>query len=62
MHNNMLDIDMARRVGPYFRLGDKEMNTIIEEVKSSVSGWQRIANQIGIARSEQTLMASAFKV
>lgn len=60
--NNALDIELAKSVGPYFRLSEKEMVHILDEVKSSVSEWQRLANQIGIPRSEQTLMAAAFRV
>ncbi|HZK93690.1 MAG TPA: HipA domain-containing protein [Prolixibacteraceae bacterium] len=62
MDNNALDIDLARSVGAYYRLGKKEMNIIIDEVKSGISGWKKIATEIGIPRSEQTLMAAAFKV
>jgi len=60
--NNDLDIDLARSVDTYFRLGKKEMDTIIDEVKSVISGWKKVATEIGIPRSEQTLMAAAFKV
>lgn len=45
-----------------FKTNQKEMNTMLDEVKSSVSNWQRIANQIGIPRSEQTIMADAFRM
>jgi serine/threonine-protein kinase HipA len=62
MDNNALDIDLARSVGVYFRLGGKEMDNIIDEVKSGISGWKKIATEIGIPRSEQTLMAAAFKI
>ncbi len=62
MDNNMPDIVLAKSVGSYFRLGTVEMNNILEEVMSSVSEWRNIANQIGIPRSEQTLMSGAFKV
>jgi len=62
MDNNALDIDLARSVGAYFRLGKKEMDIIIDEVKSGISGWKKVATDIGIPRSEQTLMAAAFKV
>jgi serine/threonine-protein kinase HipA len=62
MDNNDLDIDLARSVDTYFRLGKKEMDTIIDEVKSVISGWKKVATEIGIPRSEQTLMAAAFKV
>jgi len=60
--NNDLDIDLARSVDTYFRLGKKEMDTIIDEVKSVISGWKKVATEIGIPRSEQTLLAAAFKV
>lgn len=62
MDNNLLDIELAKSVGPYFRLNEKEMTHILDEVKSSVSTWQKLANQIGIPRSEQILMAAAFKM
>jgi len=62
MDNNALDMELAKSVGVYFRLSEKEMNVIIEEVISSVSGWQRIAKEIGISRSEQMLMSKAFRL
>lgn len=62
MDNNALDMELAKSVGVYFRLSEKEMNLIIEEVISSVSGWQRIAKEIGISRSEQMLMSKAFRL
>jgi serine/threonine-protein kinase HipA len=62
MESNQLDLDLAKQVGVYFRLGEKEMDGIIEEVKSAVAGWQKLSNEVGIARSEQTLMAAAFRI
>ena len=62
MDNNALDIGLAKSVGTYFRLGEKEMNRVIDQVKSVVSAWQILATEIGIPRSEQTLMTAAFKV
>jgi serine/threonine-protein kinase HipA len=62
MDNNSLDIDLAKSVGTYFRLEEKEMDSIIEKVRYAVSGWHKLAAEIGIPRSEQTLMAAAFKV
>ncbi len=62
MDNNAADLELAKSVGSFFRLGQKEMNNMIDEVKSAVSGWQKIAIRIGIPRSEQILMSSAFKV
>lgn len=36
------------------------MEKIISEIRNSVSQWQDIANKIGIPRSEQEMMKSAF--
>lgn len=62
MDNNMLDIELAKSVGVYFRLSEKEMRIVIEEVSSSIANWQTVANEIGIPRNEQTMMRGAFKV
>jgi serine/threonine-protein kinase HipA len=62
MDNNSLDINLAKSVGAYFRLEEKEMDSVIDHVKSVVSGWQKLAAEIGIPRSEQMLMTAAFKV
>jgi len=62
MDNNSPDIDLVKSVGVYFRLGEKEMDNIIDEVKSGISGWKKMATEIGIPRNEQMLMATAFNV
>lgn len=62
MDNNALDIKLAKSAGIYFRLGETEMNHIIDELKSSVAGWPKIATEIGIPRGEQILMQSAFNI
>jgi serine/threonine-protein kinase HipA len=61
MDNNQLDIELARQAGIYFRLVEKQMDEIIDQVRSAVSGWQKVAGEIGISRGEQTLMAPAFR-
>ncbi len=60
MHNNALDVELAKSVGQYFRLTNSQMNQIIEEITKSVKEWQSIAKSIGISRAEQALMSSAF--
>lgn len=60
MDNNALDLQLAKSVGIYFRLNENEMNRIIDEVRSSVSGWKKRASEIGIPGSEQNLMSTAF--
>lgn len=62
MENNSLDLQFAKSVGEYFRLDNKQMNTIIEEVLNSVTQWKEIAEKIGISRGEQELMARAFMI
>ena len=61
MDDNALDYDLARSVGMYFRLSEKEMETIIGEVLSAVKNWKSISNKIGIKNAEIELMAGAFK-
>jgi serine/threonine-protein kinase HipA len=60
MDNNMLDYNLAKSVGVFFRLKEKEKDQIIEEVRVAVGKWRNIATEIGISRAEQELMAPAF--
>ncbi|MFO7882021.1 MAG: HipA domain-containing protein [Kosmotogaceae bacterium] len=59
--DNVLDFELARSVGEFFQLTDSEMETIITKVKKAVSSWKVIAKDIGIPKSEQEIMTSAFK-
>jgi len=59
--NNALDFELAKSVGEYFQLTVPEMETIITEVKTAVSRWKAVAQDIGIFRAEQEIMASAFR-
>lgn len=61
MHNNALDFELAKSVGEYFRLKDRQMESIIDEVLAAVKGWEFLAKEIGISRAEQELMRSAFR-
>ena len=60
MDNNALDLGLAKSVGTFFQLNTQKMNSIIKEVEIAVSSWRKIANQIGISRTEQEKMAKAF--
>lgn len=62
MDNNALDLKLAKSVGGYFRLGEKEMNQIIDELKTAITNWSKIATEIGIPRNEQILMSGAFRI
>lgn len=62
MYDNGLDYDLAKSVGEYFRLGDYEMEAILEDVLAAVKNWESIADQIGIPNRDRELMQKAFKV
>ena len=59
--NNALDFDLAKSVGDYFQLNNKQMDDILDKVKNAVSQWKTTAQDIGISRQEQQLMESAFR-
>ena len=59
--NNALDFELAKSVGKYFQLTDSAMESILVEVKTVVRNWKKIANNIGISKIEQEIMASAFR-
>ncbi|MDB5153113.1 MAG: putative DNA-binding transcriptional regulator [Mucilaginibacter sp.] len=61
-HNNALDFDLAKEVGEYFQLKEKQMDEIIDEVLYVTGTWKEKAASIGISRSEQERMARAFRV
>lgn len=60
MDRNDLDFDLAFGVGEYFQLSRSQMDKILKEVTEAVSIWPEVAKGLGIPRSEQLLMASAF--
>lgn len=62
MDNNALDFDLAKSVGDFFRLDEKQMDDIIQQVMNSVSQWGKVADMIGISRSEKDLMRAAFNL
>src|SRR5699024_9592407 len=55
-----LNVDLAKQVGAYFRLSDKNMKDIIGDIQKSVRQWKAIADQLGISRVEQESMKPAF--
>lgn len=62
MDSNALDLEVAKSAGVYFRLTNKEMQSITDEVRTSVANWQKVAREIGISRNEQMLMSGAFRL
>jgi serine/threonine-protein kinase HipA len=59
---NALDFDLARSVGTYFHLDTKDMDSIINEVQTSVSKWDEVATETGIPTAQRRLMESAFNI
>jgi len=62
MDNNALDYDLAKSVGEFFRLDNKRMDKIIQEVLTVVETWQKVSKEIGISNKEQNLMSKAFNI
>ncbi|MCK5906185.1 MAG: type II toxin-antitoxin system HipA family toxin [Flavobacteriales bacterium] len=60
--SNLLDFELAKSVGEYFQLEEKQMDDVIIEVLNSVVKWKQIAKEIGISRSEIEIMEPAFVV
>lgn len=61
-NNNTLNFDLAKSVGEYFQLKEKQMDDILKEIKGVVKNWKTEATKIGISKAEITLMSSAFKL
>ena len=60
--DNSLEFDLARSVAPYFRVSPTKAEAIISQINDAANDWRRIATELGISRSEQNAMASAFQV
>jgi serine/threonine-protein kinase HipA len=62
MDNNALDFELAKSVGSFFQLNSNQMRSIMEEVKTAIHPWKKMAMEIGIPRAEQEKMAAAFRL
>jgi serine/threonine-protein kinase HipA len=60
-HDNSLSFDLALEVAPYFRLNPASADKILRDIRVAVHGWQQHAKDLGIARTEQELMTTAFR-
>ena len=59
--DNTLDFDVAMSTAKYYGLTKTKASEILEEVKSAVSQWRKIASRYGISRREQEMMNIAFR-
>jgi len=48
-------------VADYFKLSTNRARGIIKQVGRAVAGWRKEAAKLGIEKSEQKVMASAFE-
>jgi serine/threonine-protein kinase HipA len=54
--NNALDFNLAKSVGEYFQLKEKQMDDILKEIKGVVKNWKTEATKIGISKAEIGLL------
>ncbi len=60
--SGLLDFDLAMSILEYFRLTADEGQSILSRVRKVVSGWEYLAKQIGISRSEIEMNASGIQI
>ena len=60
--DNSLNLDLAIDVCEFFRLSNERAIEIMNEVKTSVLNWKKIATKYEISRGEQELKSLAFKL
>jgi len=60
LEDNALDLDLALEVAPYFRLKTDRAIEIINQVKTSVRNWRKIARKYGLSNLDCDLKAHAF--
>ena len=58
--DNSLDLDLAISIADFFRINKKQAKKIIDKIKLAVKDWRAIAKYIGISKSEQDRMQTAF--
>jgi len=58
---NVVELDLAREVAPYFRVDTKESDQLIKTITSAVKKWKSTATRFGIPTSEQEQMSEAFR-
>lgn len=58
---SILTVEDALRFSDYFRLSKREAEGIVREIAEAVSGWRRIAESLGISRSEIVQYEPCFR-
>ena len=60
--DNVMDLDLARSVAPYFRVTKKLADEIVERSQAVVKQWPKIADSMHIRSRQQERMAAAFRL
>ena len=59
--DNSLDYDLALSITPYLGIKKDRAVAIVEQIKSVVAEWRKVAKRYGISNSEQDLVEDAFR-
>ncbi len=59
--DNALDLDLALSVAEYFRVDKPKATEIINTVKGAVRDWRKVAQELGLSKSEQDKISTAFE-
>ena len=60
--DNALNLELAREVCEFFRLGLSDADEIIDDFRGVVSQWRTLATRLALPAREQDRMASAFRL
>lgn len=60
--DNALDWNLLRETASFFRLDSEIAESIINEVKLAVQGWEKEAKALGISTMERELKSNAFRM
>ncbi|MCM1301231.1 MAG: HipA domain-containing protein [Bacteroides cellulosilyticus] len=61
-NDNSLDFELVLSVASYFGVDAKHADRILKEVRAAVTQWREVAAAYDIPRSEQEMIAGAFKI
>jgi serine/threonine-protein kinase HipA len=60
--DNLMDLELARSVAPYFRVSKQHVGEIIERGRAVVGQWPKLATGLKISARDQERMAEAFRL
>jgi serine/threonine-protein kinase HipA len=60
-NDNTLDLELAKSVADYFRVNPTTAENFIHSTKKIINTWRNKADRLGISKTEQEIMKSAFE-